>query len=360
MIVSAEQIVEKLQPLVKFFSGNTKATATKPCAQEAPIADGITYVSDKKTFLTLLQSPVNLIVADAKLLTDEKIAQAGNNSAKTILQSNNVYLAMALINQTFFPIPFVRKPFHKENIHPSAIIHPEAKLAANVVVGPGAVISAGVTIGARTYIGANTVIENNVSIGEECFIHALVAIGHTVRIGNRCEIKPHAVVGSDGYGYAHDEKGNHYRLPHYGELIIEDDVHIGANVNIDRGTYGPAIIRFGTKIDNHCHFGHNVDIGKNNLITAGFISAGSVKIGANAIFGGRTSVNNKVELCDNVTAGGMTVFSNDITKPGMYAGFPATDYKTALRAQASIASLPRLRRNLAKVMKHLGLKEDEN
>lgn len=359
MAISAEQIIEKFPALITHVAGNPKTQAQKPCAQEAPIENGIAFVGDKKTFQLLLKSPVSVIVADAKIFADPNIVQEVAAANKTILQSKNVYLAMALVNQTFFALPFLRKSFDGKNIHATAVIHPEAEIAASAIISPGVVISAGVKIGARTYVGANTVIENNVSIGEDCFIHSLVTIGHTTRIGHRCEIKPHCVIGSDGYGYAHDEKGNHYKLPHYGELIIEDDVSIGASVNIDRGTYEPAIIGYGTKIDNHCHLGHNIRIGRNNLITAGFIAAGSVKTGDNNIFGGRSSINNKVEICDNVTIGGMTAVTNDITKPGMYAGFPAIDYKLSLRAQASLGSLPRLRRNLSKVMKHLGLSEDK-
>jgi UDP-3-O-[3-hydroxymyristoyl] glucosamine N-acyltransferase len=358
MAISAEQIIETFQPLVTLAMGNPKQTADKPCAQENPVANAITYVSDKKTFLILLQSPVNIIVADAKLLADENLAQTSSASSKTILQSKNVYLAMAKINQRYFALPFLREPFHKDKIHPTAVIHPDAKIDSTVIIGPGVVVSANVKIGARTFIGANSVIETNVQIGENCFIQPQVTIGHTVRIGNNVEIKAHSVVGTDGFGFAHDEKGNKTRVPHYGELIIEDNVHIGASVNIDRGTYEPSIIGFGTIIDNHCHLGHNIQVGKNSIMTAGFISAGSAKIGSNVVFGGRSSVNGKVEICDNVTIGGLSGVTNDIKKPGMYGGYPTIEYKSFLKAHASFGSLPRLRRNLSKVMKHLGLKDE--
>lgn len=360
MSISAEQIIQSFQPLVSLAVGDPKQTADKPCAQENPVANGISFVSDKKNFLALLQSPVKIIVADERLLADDKLRDEATASKKTILQSKNVYLSMARINQKFFQLPFLRKPYGEAQVHPSAVIHPQAEVHPSAIVGPNVVIAEGVKIGAHTFIGANSVIEANTTIGENCFIHPLVYIGHTVRIGNSCEIKSHSVIGSDGFGFAHDEKGNKYRVPHYGELIIQDRVHIGANVNIDRGTYEPALIGEGTIIDNHCHFGHNFQIGKNSIITAGFIAAGSVKIGSNVVIGGRSTVNNKVEICDNVTLGGLTGVANDITKPGMYAGYPAIDFKQSLRAQASLGSLPRLRRNLAKVMKHLGIKDDES
>ena len=179
-------------------------------------------------------------------------------------------------------------------------------------------------------------------------------------MGNRCEVKPQSSIGSDGFGYSHDEKGNHYRLPHYGPTIIEDDVHIGANVSLDRGTYDPSFIGMGTKIDNHCHLGHNVKIGRNCLITAGFISAGTVVVGDNCIFGGRASLNGGITITDNCLFGALSGITKDIPKSGKYAGYPAVDFKDSLRVQISMTKLPELRAKVAKIVKHLGLSESED
>lgn len=353
MAVTAATLLESFSGLMEHHSGPLDVLIKGPCAQTQPLERCVAFVSEKEHLPKLLQSKLALIVVNNKL------AQHLSSGNPTILLSPNPYLAMALVNKKFFPVLNQRKSFSQERIHSSAQIHPSAKISPTAQIGPNTVIYDNVTIGEDTFIGANCVIESDVEIGHSCFIHHMVNIGHTTKIGNAVEIKPNSTIGSDGFGYAHDHEGNHFRLPHYGALIIEDDVHIGANVNVDRGTFEPARIGRGTKIDNHCHFAHNVVIGKNNLITAGFITAGSSQVGDNCVFAGRASVNGHITICSGVTIGPLTAVSNDITAPGMYMGFPPLPYRDALKVNASLGSLPRMRKNLAQVMKQLGLSEEK-
>lgn len=350
--VSAQTICKEFPNLISIVQGNPERTATNICSQNEPKEQALVYVSDPQIFKKLLDSPVSVIVAH------EKLTKAAPASDKTILSTSNVYLAMAMINKKFFPQKFLYQPFAGERVHKSAVIHPTATIASTAVIAPGVVIHERVSIGDRAFIGANTVIEANSSIGDDTILHPQVYIGHSVKMGARCEVKPNSTVGSDGFGYAHDAKGNHYRLPHNGATIIEDDVHIGAGVNIDRGTYDPSVIGAGTKIDNYCHFGHNIRIGKNCLVTAGLITAGSVTIGDNCIFGGRTTINGQVHIVSGTSIGPLSGVNNDITVPGVYSGYPPIPIKESLKVQASLAKLPLLRKQAAKMMKHLGLKEE--
>ncbi|MEK6555635.1 MAG: UDP-3-O-(3-hydroxymyristoyl)glucosamine N-acyltransferase [Bdellovibrionota bacterium] len=354
MSISAEQILNEFSSLIAYASGDKKQTAVTPSSQLEPKAQSIVFVSDAKILPSILNSLVNIIVTTPALASEIK------SSSKTVLSSKDVYFAMSQVNSKFFPKSFLTKAFEEKAIHSTAIVHPTAQLGAGVILGPGVVISEGCTIGAGTVIGANSVVQHFTTIGENCHINPNVTIGHNVRIGHRCEFKSNSVIGSDGYGYAHDAKGNHYKIPHYGELIIEDDVHVGAVCAIDRGTYEPSVIGAGTKIDNHCHFGHNVRIGKNCLITAGFRSAGSATIGDNCIFGGASSVNGKINICSGVTIAPHSAVTNDITEPGVYGGYPPIPFKEFLKVQASLASLPRIRKNVAKMMKNLGFSEEKN
>jgi len=353
MPVTAAKLLEAFPGLLQDHSGDFNITFLGPCAQEKPKPGHLAFVSDPTFLAPLVRSEVAGLVVLAKL--SEKMPK----TTKPILLSPNPYLAMALVNQKFFPVPFLRQGFSDLPIHPSALIHPNAELHPSVRVGPNTVIYGGTKVDEGTFIGANCVIESNVTIGKNCFIHHMVYVGHTTTLGNAVEIKPNSTIGSDGFGYAHDDKGNHYRLPHYGPLIIEDDVHIGANVNIDRGTFEPARISRGTKVDNHCHFGHNIQVGENTLITAGFIAAGSSKIGANCVFAGRSSINGHISLCDGVTLGALSAATNDITKPGTYLGFPPIPYREGLRVQSTLQHLPKMRKSLDRVMKHLGLSESD-
>lgn len=354
MAVSAEKILSDFSDLIQHVSGPLDVKANSTSSQTECLDESIVFIGDKGQLERALKSKASILVANEKWSEDFP----KNLTDKALLSSKNTYLAMALVNSKYFGLPFLRQPFEKDLIDRRAQIHPSVELGKNVIVGPGAVILQNVKIGSNSYIGANVVIEPNVVIGEEAYLHPQVYVGHSTSIGNRVEIKPNSTIGSDGYGYAHDDKGNHYKIPHYGKLVIEDDVHIGANVSIDRGTFEPARVGRGTKIDNHCHFGHNTKIGENCLITAGFMSAGSSTIGNNNVFGGRVSVNGHIAICDNVQVGPLSGVVKDITKPGAYMGFPLSPFKEGLKIQSSISKIPELRKNLAKVMSKLGLKKD--
>ena len=354
MAVSAEKLLKDFDDLILHVCGPRDIVAEGPSSQTELLKGSIVFIGEKERLKPALNSQASIIVANPQWAEDFP----KELSDKVLLSSKNTYLAMALVNSKYFSLPFLGQAFEKEKIDPRAQVHPSAELGENTIVGPGAVILQNVVIGPNSFIGANAVIEPNVVIGENTYIHPQVYIGHSTRIGNRVEIKPNSTIGSDGYGYAHDEKGNHYKIPHYGKLIIEDDVHIGANVSIDRGTFESAQIGKGTKIDNHCHFGHNMKIGENCLITAGFMSAGSSQVGNNNVFGGRVSINGHIKVCDNVQVGPLSGVVSDVTKPGAYMGFPLSPFKDALKVQASIPKLPELRKNLAKVMSKLGIKKD--
>jgi UDP-3-O-[3-hydroxymyristoyl] glucosamine N-acyltransferase len=199
-------------------------------------------------------------------------------------------------------------------------------------------------------------VEANVVIGDESHIHANVFIAHGTVIGNHCEIHPTTSLGTEGFGYAHDEQFNHYRHVHYGRLVLEDDVHVGAGVTIDRGHFMDSIIGQGTKIDNHCHLAHNIQVGKNCLLVADFIAAGTVAIGDNNVFGGRTGISDHVTIGDNMQFAGLSSIFKDVNEPGKaFGGHPLQPIRDYLKSYASIAHLPELRRNVARIMRRLGM-----
>lgn len=264
---------------------------------------------------------------------------------KTWLLSPLPELAMRNIkNEFFLKTPY--RPQMLQAIHPTAQIDSSAVLDESVEVGPGAVIGSGVEIGARSFIGANTVIEKNTKIGTDSTIHPLVYIGHHTVIGNGCEILPQSTIGSEGYGYAHDEKGQHHRIPHSGRVVLHDNVHVGACCTIDRGTIEDTVIGQGTKIDNQCHLAHNSVIGKNCLITAQFGMAGSSTIGNNFISGGKASVTGHVTITNNVQISGMSAVTKSIDQPGQYGGFPLQPLRDYLRTKAAMIQLHDLRKQV--------------
>ena len=255
-----------------------------------------------------------------------------------------------------FPVNAYQSGFDGIRIHPSAVISESARVAETAIVGPNAVIGANAHIGDACVIGANTTVESDVAIGEGTHIHANVFIAHGTVIGKHCEIHPTTSLGTEGYGYAHDEQFNHYRHVHYGRLVIEDDVHVGACVTIDCGHFADAVIGRGTKIDNHCHLGHNIRVGKNCLMVADFMAAGTVVIGDNNVFGGRSGISDHVTIGDNMQFAALSAIFKDIDEPGRaFGGHPLQPVNDYLKACASIVHLPSMRKNLARIMRKLGL-----
>ncbi|MCK7528014.1 MAG: UDP-3-O-(3-hydroxymyristoyl)glucosamine N-acyltransferase [Ignavibacteriales bacterium] len=173
---------------------------------------------------------------------------------------------------------------------PSAFIHPTAKLAENVAIGKNVVISSGCKIGANSKIFHNTVISENVSVGNDCLIHANVSIRENCVIGDNVIIHSGTVVGSDGFGYTPNDKGEYEKIPQIGNVVIEDDVEIGSNVSIDRAAMGSTIIKRGCKIDNLVQIAHNVILGEDTVISAQTGISGSTKIGKHCILAGQVRI----------------------------------------------------------------------
>jgi UDP-3-O-[3-hydroxymyristoyl] glucosamine N-acyltransferase len=346
--VTIDTIFDKYPGLVTWHSGNKSATAHVPCSSANPARNGLCFCQDQEDFENCFGQGVSILVVPASL---GDCAQALNPGNSAILISDELQVAMAKLNTEFFLPHWGRTPFGEDRIHPSAIIHPSARLHESVVVHPNAVIGPDVTIEEQTVIGANTTLEGNTTIGKRCFIKSNVFVGHSVQMGDDCRIEPQSSVGTDGYGYGSDKNGQHFAKPHFGKVIFEDRVEIGCGVYVDRGTFDDTFIGEGTKIDNYCHIAHNTTIGKNCLILAGFITAGSSTFGDNCVFAGRVGVNGHVSVCDGVTIGPTSVITKDITRPGMYGGFPLVPYKDSIKNQASTASLYDMRKSLNKLLK---------
>lgn len=348
--VKIDTILDKFSDLLKWHSGDRSASADIPCSSANPVGNGLCFCQDQPHLENCFKQGVSILVVPSSLAGE---AEALNPGSTAVLTSHELQAAMAKLNTAFFLPKWGRESFSEDKIHPSANIHPSAQLHASVVVQPNAIIGPDVTIGEQSIIGANTTLEGNITIGKRCFIKPNVFVGHSVEIGDDCRIEPHTAIGTDGFGYGTDSNGKHFAKPHFGKVILEDRVEIGCSVHIDRGTFEDTVIGAGTKIDNHCHFAHNTIIGKDCLITAGFIVAGSSSFGDNCIFAGRVSANGHITVCDNVTMGPVSVISKNITEPGMYGGFPPVPYKDFIKNQTSTAFLYKMRRNVNKILKKI-------
>lgn len=188
------------------------------------------------------------------------------------------------------------------SVHPTAVIAPDAHLAADVTVGPYVVIEDGVTIGEGTSIDAFCYIGRGAAIGEHCELHPRVTLYTGARLGDRVEVHSGAVIGSDGFGYVFGE-GRHWKFPQIGGVEIGDDVEIGANTTIDRGSLETTQISAGVKIDNLVQIAHNVQIGQNSILAAQTGVSGSSRIGKRVIAGGQVGIADHCTLEDGAVAG---------------------------------------------------------
>jgi UDP-3-O-[3-hydroxymyristoyl] glucosamine N-acyltransferase len=229
-----------------------------------------------------------------------------------------------------------------DSIHPTAVIHPTAKIGQRVKIGPHVVIDQGAEIGDDAHIHALCSIGPFVTIGAHCLIYSHVTIRERCQIGQRVILQPGCVIGSCGFGYATNEKGEHIKLEQVGTVILEDDVEIGANSTVDRARFKNTKISRGTKIDNLVQIGHNVTLGPHNIIVAQTGIAGSAKTGKHVVMGGQAGVVGHLEIADGVmiaTRGGV---SKSLTKPGKYAGSPVMDLSDYNRQQVHLRHIEKV------------------
>lgn len=287
------------------------------------------------------------------LIADQDVDVPGLNPPLTVTvlktRSFRAHMGQALALFDLKPDAF------PNGISPAAHVHPDAQIGASVRIGPGAVISQGSFIGDHAWIGAGAVIEAFARIGARSKVHAGAVIGHHCEVGENCEIHANTVLGSDGFGYIPQRTGAPVKIPQIGRVVLENDVEIGANCAIDRGAIGDTRIGSGTKIDNLCHIAHNCRIGRNGLITAGFMIAGSSTIGDRFSCGGDVVIADHIQICDDVTLGGRSAVTKDVTVPGAYTGYPLLPMKEGLKTLATLRELPRLRQDLKNLLRHLNL-----
>jgi UDP-3-O-[3-hydroxymyristoyl] glucosamine N-acyltransferase len=240
-----------------------------------------------------------------------------------------------------------------------ASVHFQARLGPGVSVGAFTVLEKGVLIGENTVIGANCFLGANVKIGRNCLIHPGVVVREDCVVGDRCVLQPGAVVGSDGYGFATDPKtGKHRKIPQLGNVVVNDDVEIGANTAIDRATTGSTVIGAGTKIDNLVQIGHNVRMGRDCLVVSQAGVAGSCVIGDRVILAGQAGLAGHLHIGDGAVVMAQTGVMSDVEKGKMVFGSPAKPHREAFKLQALYGRLPEVFEAVKQVKEKLGMRKD--
>ncbi|HVN69572.1 MAG TPA: UDP-3-O-(3-hydroxymyristoyl)glucosamine N-acyltransferase [Candidatus Binatia bacterium] len=291
-------------------------------------SDALTFATSQAFFAAAQASAAAAILVDAEL--------AGEAGAKPLLVVENARHALARLLEECRP-QRPRGPYR----HPSAVVEPDARLAGDVYVGARAYVGRNAVVGAGSVIGPGAYVGDDVAIGESAWIHAGAAVMPGNRIGDRVVLHAGCVIGSEGFGWAFVD-GRSERIPQIGNVVLENDVEIGANTCVDRAQTGSTRIGEGTKIDNLVQIGHNCRIGKHCVIAALTGLAGSTVIGDYVKVAGQVGFKGHIEVGSRVTIAGQSGVWSDVADGATISGNPAQDHRDELRREVMIRKLPKL------------------
>jgi len=297
----------------------------------------LTFVGAAKYARLLERSPALAAVVSA----DVPLTEAAR--ARAILRVKSADHAMIAILERFAAPELLPEP----GIDPSARIHPTAVIAPGARIGPCVTVGAGASIGARTALLDGVAVYQGARIGEDCVLHAHVVVRERCVIGNRVILASGVAIGTDGFGYRPSPDGRGIaKVPHIGNVLIEDDVEIGANSCVDRGKFGATRIGAGTKIDNLCQIGHNVEIARCVVMSGLTGVAGSTRIGDGSRIGGGCGIADHLNIGRGVSLAARAGVMSDIPDGETWGGIPAQEFRSALREIALIRKLPEWHRQL--------------
>jgi len=300
---------------------------------------------------------------DLTFVTNDKfIKQANETKANTIIARKGLNIEakcpVIFVDNVWKELLKIYDILHKPKeyvpqVHPTAIIDNSARLGKDVFIGPYVEIRENSIIGEKTVIDKGCFIDYDVQIGANCLIYPNVTIMKGTQIGNNVIIHPGAVIGADGFRYEVVE-GEIKKIPQIGNVIIEDNVEIGANTTIDRAGFNETRIGANTKIDNLVQIAHNVRVGKNVRIAGQTGIAGSVEVGDNCVFGGMVGIRDNLTIGNNVQIAGMTGVAKNIPDNEMIAGFKTgVPFKKFMELEHAYSKLPEMRKQFLELKKKI-------
>jgi UDP-3-O-[3-hydroxymyristoyl] glucosamine N-acyltransferase len=284
-----------------------------------------------------------LYTTGASVIIINELQELKEQVNATLLRVRDPYSAFATLLSTYQEMVAQQMV----GIQEPSYIAKTATLGENIFVGAFAYIGDNVRIGNNVKIYPNVYIGNNVTVGDHSILHPGVRIYHDCVVGNNVSIHAGTVIGSDGFGFAPQSDGSFKKVPQIGNVVIEDNVEIGANSAIDRATMGSTLIKSGAKLDNLIQVAHNVEVGHNTVIAAQAGVSGSTKIGNNVMIGGQAGIVGHIQIADNAKINAQSGVSKSIKVPHTaVTGSPAFEYTSALRSQAVTRNLPELEKRI--------------
>ena len=328
----------KAQSIADFLGGTIEGDANATVTDVAKIEEGrpgtLAFLSNPKYNKYLYETEATIVIVNQDFEPESEVKP-------TLIRVPDAYKAFASLLELY-----QQAKGNKTGIENPSFIDASAKVGNDVYVGAFAYIGKNVRIGNHVKIYPQAYIGDNSSIGDDSILYAGVKIYEDCKIGEACIIHAGAVIGADGFGFAPMEDGSYKKIPQVGNVILEDNVEIGANTTIDCATMGSTIIRKGTKIDDLVMIAHNVEIGENTVMASQTGIAGSTKVGKNCQFGGQVGVAGHITIGDHVSLGAMSGVANSIKSNRTVLGAPAMDIAQAAKVFAIYRNLPQLREQL--------------
>ena len=284
--------------------------------------------------LTFAETPAYFAAAEQSQAAGILVAAPFVSAGKVLIQVANARVALAKMLPLFFP-PEVHAP----GIHPSAVVDDSARIDPTAHIGPNCVLGARVRIGARSVLLGGNDLRADCQVGNDVCLFPNVVLYRQTRIGNRVAIHAGTVIGADGFGYVLDE-GRHRKILHLGNVVVHDDVEIGANAAIDRGALGSTVIGEGTKIDNLVHVAHNVVIGRHCIIMGQVGFGGSTHLGDYVVVASQSGVADHLKLGHQSMVGAKSGVMRDVPDGGRVLGLPAAPDRQAKRQMLALQHLP--------------------
>jgi UDP-3-O-[3-hydroxymyristoyl] glucosamine N-acyltransferase len=310
--------------------GNPNAEVFKLAKIEEGTEGSLTFLANPKYANFIYSTAATITIVNEDFIPESELTT-------TLIKVQDAYSSFSKLLEYYNQVKLM-----KSGIEQPSVISENVTYGKHLYLGSFSYIGKNVTIGNNVKIYPNCFIGDNVFIGDNCIFFAGVKIYSETEIGSDCNFHSGCVVGSDGFGFAPTEEGTFNKIPQIGNVVIEDNVEIGANTTIDRATLGTTFIRKGVKLDNHIQVAHNVEIGENTVIAAQTGIAGSTKIGSNCLIGGQVGIAGHLIIGNNVRVQAQSGIGKNISDGETIQGSPAFNYGDYSKSYVHFKNLPKI------------------
>lgn len=337
MKFTAQQIATQLQGTI---DGDPNTEVSKLSKIEEAQTGDLSFLANPKYTPFLYKTAASIVIVNRDFTTEQK-------PHPTLIRVENAYQSFSELLSYYNEVKNKR-----EGVHPTAQIAADVRVPKNAYIGPNVIVEEGCVLGENIKLYPNVYIAHHVVIGDDCTLHTGAQVLSDSVLGRSCTLHSGVVIGSDGFGFAPQEDGSYKKVPQTGNVVLADNVDVGALTTIDKATLGSTRIGRGVKLDNQVQIAHNVEIGENTVIAAQSGVAGSAKIGKNCVIGGQVGIIGHITVGDYVQVQGQTGINSNIPSHTKLQGTPAIDYLGFNKSYVHFKNLPEIVKRINQIEKN--------